>query len=50
MGEIGKVLCLAVKFSLRILQMDKEVLLRECYEWQINNSKFKISAKNLKRN
>jgi hypothetical protein len=30
----GKLLCLAVKFRLRTLQMDKEKLVRLCYEWQ----------------
>jgi hypothetical protein len=33
----GIVLCLAVKYWQRTLQMDKEELVRVCYEWQVNN-------------
>jgi hypothetical protein len=35
-----KVLCLAVKYWLRILQKDKGELIRGCYVWQISNLKF----------
>jgi hypothetical protein len=31
--------CLVVKYWLRVLQMDKEVPVMACYEWQINNEK-----------
>jgi hypothetical protein len=43
----GKVLCLAVKYWLQILQMGKEELGRVCYEWQMNNLKFGSWAKKL---
>jgi hypothetical protein len=36
----AKVLCLAAKYWLRTLQMDKEGLVRMCYEWQVNNLEF----------
>jgi hypothetical protein len=36
----GKVLCLAVKYWKRTLQVDKEELVRVCYEWQVNNLEF----------
>jgi hypothetical protein len=36
----SKVLCLAVKYWLRTLQMDKEELVRVCYDWQVNNFEF----------
>jgi hypothetical protein len=44
----GKVLCSSVKYWLRILQMAKELLERERYEWQINNSKSESWANKLK--
>jgi hypothetical protein len=43
----GKVLCLAVKYWLRTLQMDKEELVRVCYEWQVNNFDFDSWASKL---
>jgi hypothetical protein len=43
----GKVLCLAVKYWLRTLQMDKEELVRVCYEWQVNNFQFDSWASKL---
>jgi hypothetical protein len=36
----GKVLCLAVKYWQRTLHMDKEELVRVCYERQVNNLEF----------
>jgi hypothetical protein len=36
----GKVLCLAVKYWQRTLQMDKEGLVTILYEWQVNNLEF----------
>jgi hypothetical protein len=36
----GKVLCLAVKYWQRTLQMDKEELARMSYEWQVNCTEF----------
>jgi hypothetical protein len=36
----GKVLCRAVKYWQRTLQMDMEELVRVCYEWQVNNLEF----------
>jgi hypothetical protein len=35
-----KILYLAVKYWLRTLKMDKEELVRVCYEWQVNNFEF----------
>jgi hypothetical protein len=43
----AKVLCLAVKYWLRTLQMDKEELIRVCFEWQVNNLKFDSWASKL---
>jgi hypothetical protein len=45
----GKVLCLTVKYWLRTLQMDKEELVRVCYEWQINNLEFDSWARKLSK-
>jgi hypothetical protein len=42
----GKVLCL-VKYWLRTLQMDKEELIRVCFEWQVNNFEFDSWASKL---
>jgi hypothetical protein len=42
----GKVLCLVVEYCLRTLQMDKEELVRGCYEWQISNLKLKVWQRN----
>jgi hypothetical protein len=39
--------CLAVKYWLRTLQMDKEELVRVCYEWQVNNFEFDSWASKL---
>jgi hypothetical protein len=46
-GRRGKVLCLAVKYWLRTLQMDKEEPVRVCYEWQVNNLEFDSWARKL---
>jgi hypothetical protein len=43
----GKVLCLAVKYWLRTLQMDEEELVRVCYEFQVNNLEFDSWARKL---
>jgi hypothetical protein len=43
----GKVLCFAVKYWQRILLVDKEELVRVCYEWQVNNLEFGSWAKKL---
>jgi hypothetical protein len=43
----GKVLRLAVKYWLRTLQMDKEKLVRVCFEWQVNNFEFESWASKL---
>jgi hypothetical protein len=43
----GKVLCLAVKYWLRTLQMAKEEPVRVCYEWQVNNFEFDSWARKL---
>jgi hypothetical protein len=43
----GKVLCPAVKYWLRTLQMDKEEPARVCYEWQVNNLEFDSWASKL---
>jgi hypothetical protein len=45
----GKVLCLAVKYWLRILQIDKKEFERECYEWQLNNLKFRSWARKVRK-
>jgi hypothetical protein len=37
----SKVLDKIVKYWLRILHMDRQDLVRDCYEWQINNLKLK---------
>jgi hypothetical protein len=44
----GTELCL-VKYWLRILQMDKEELVRVCYEWQTNYLEFGSWAKKLSK-
>jgi hypothetical protein len=36
----GKVLCRAVKYWQRTLQMDKKELVRVCNDWQANNLEF----------
>jgi hypothetical protein len=33
----GKVMSTMVKYWQRILQVDKEELVKECYDWQIKN-------------
>jgi hypothetical protein len=43
----GKVLRLAVKYWLRTLQMDKEELVRVCYERQVNSLEFDSWARKL---
>lgn len=43
----GKVLCLAVKCWLRVLQADKEELVKGCCEWQISDLKFESWANEL---
>jgi hypothetical protein len=45
----GKVMSTLVKYSQRILQMDKEDLVRVCYDWQINNAQYDGWAKTLKK-
>jgi hypothetical protein len=45
----GKVLCRAVKNLQRTLQMDKEELVRVCYEWQVNNLEFESWARKLSK-
>jgi hypothetical protein len=45
----GKVLCLAVKYWLRTIQMDKEELVRVCFEWQVNNLEFDSWASKLNK-
>lgn len=42
----GKVVCLDVKYWLRILQMEMEELVKGCYEWQINILKFNLGKRN----
>jgi hypothetical protein len=42
-----KVLCRAVKYWLRTLQMDKEELVRVCFEWRVNNFEFDSWASKL---
>jgi hypothetical protein len=44
----GNVLGMTVKQWLRILYMDRQDLVRECYEWQINNLKLQSWVKELK--
>jgi hypothetical protein len=39
-SRTGKVSCLAVKYWQRTLQMDKEEIVRVCYECQVNNLEF----------
>jgi hypothetical protein len=36
----GKVMSILVKYWQRILQMDKDDLVRMCYDWQINNAQY----------
>jgi hypothetical protein len=38
---------LAVKYWLRTLQMEKEELVRVCFDWQVNNLKFESWASKL---
>jgi hypothetical protein len=45
----GKVMSTLVRYSLRILQMDKNDLVRVCYDWQINNAQYDGWAKSLKK-
>ncbi|KDR23460.1 hypothetical protein L798_08662 [Zootermopsis nevadensis] len=44
----SKILGLVTKFWLRILQMDREDLVRGCYDWQVRNLKIGGWAKGLK--
>jgi hypothetical protein len=45
----GKVMCTLVKYWQRILQMDKDDLVRVCYDWQINNAQYDGWAKKLEK-
>jgi hypothetical protein len=38
-----------VKYWQRILQMDKDDLVRACYDWQINNVQYDDWAKKLEK-
>jgi hypothetical protein len=44
----GKVMRILVKYWQRILQMDKDDLVRVCYDWQINNTQYDGWAKQFK--
>jgi hypothetical protein len=44
----GKVLCMTVKYWIRLLSMDSEETARVCYEWQLNNLKVDGWARKLK--
>jgi hypothetical protein len=44
----GKVLCMIVKYWLRLLHMDIHEIIRNCYEWQINHLQLESEAKELK--
>jgi 1,2-phenylacetyl-CoA epoxidase catalytic subunit len=46
----GKVMSTLVKYWQRSLQMDKDDLVRVCYDWQINNAQYDGLAKNWRRN
>jgi hypothetical protein len=46
----GKVMSTLVKFWQRILQMDKDDLVRVCYDWQINNTNMMVGQRNWKTN
>jgi hypothetical protein len=41
----GKVMSTLVKYWQRILQMDKDDLVRVCHDWQINNAQYDGWAK-----
>jgi hypothetical protein len=41
----GKVMSTLVKYWQRILHMDKDELVRVCYDWQINNVQYDSWAK-----
>jgi hypothetical protein len=45
----GKVMSTLVKYWQRILQMDKDDLVRVCYDWQINNAQYDGWEKKLEK-
>jgi hypothetical protein len=45
----GKVMSTLVKYWQRILQMDKDDLVRVCYDWQINNAQYNGWGKKLEK-
>jgi hypothetical protein len=45
----GKVMSTWVRYSQRILQMDKDDLVRVCYDSQINNAQYDGWAKKLEK-
>jgi 1,2-phenylacetyl-CoA epoxidase catalytic subunit len=45
----GKVMITLVKYWQRILQMNKNDLVRVCYDWQINNVQYDGWAKKLEK-
>jgi 1,2-phenylacetyl-CoA epoxidase catalytic subunit len=44
-----KVMSTLVKYWQRILQMDKDELVRVCYDWQINNVQYNSWTKKLEK-
>jgi hypothetical protein len=44
----GKVMWLAVKYWQRMMHMDIQDLVRQCYEWQKGNMRFESWAKKMK--
>jgi hypothetical protein len=45
----GKVMSTLVRYWQRILQMDKDDLVRVCYDWQINNAQYDGWAKEFEK-